>query len=94
MTLLLITLFGLLALVGVICALEVAWSRSDPRAALGTMIPDGASAEDVERELVADLLAGTITGAHYRAALGSLAAAEPQPAALQRLVRRLSRAQA
>ena len=85
MTLVLIALFGLIALVAVLCALDVAWRQTD-RFAIGAILRDSEPiAEDVERTLTADLLSGAITGEQYRHAAGTLAAGEPQPAALQRL---------
>jgi hypothetical protein len=85
MTLVLIALFGLLALVVIWCALDVAWQQTD-RVSIGAVLGDDALiAEDVERTLTADLLSGSITRDQYRYATGTLAAGEPQPAGLQRL---------
>jgi hypothetical protein len=86
MTLVLIGLFGLLALVGLLCALDSAWRQTDRFAISAILGDDRLVAEDAERSLTADLLSGSITREQYRDAAGSLAAGEPQPAGLQRLV--------
>ncbi|MGH3523146.1 MAG: hypothetical protein ACRDU4_10040 [Mycobacterium sp.] len=84
MTLVVIAVLGALALVAILCALDAGWRQSDPLA-IRALLAD--APEDVERTLTAELLSGAITGEQYRAATGALAAGEPQPAALQRLVR-------
>jgi hypothetical protein len=86
MTLVLIALFGLLALVGVLCALDAAWQQTDLFTIRAVIGDTAVIAEDAERTLTADLLAGTITRDQYRDAAGMLAADAPQPAGLQRLV--------
>jgi hypothetical protein len=86
MTLVLIGGFGLLALVGLLCALDTAWRQTDRRTISAILGDDGLVAEDAERTLIAELLSGSITREQYRDAAGSLAAVEPQPADLQRLV--------
>jgi hypothetical protein len=72
MTLLIVALAGAVALAGILGLLERAWRRA---AAVRFVPPDAliSSAEDVEREVTADLLAGRVTAEHYRAVLAALA---------------------
>jgi hypothetical protein len=72
MTLLIVALCGLVALVGILGVLDFTWRRA---AAVRFVPPDAliSSAEDVEREVAADLLAGRVTAEHYRTVLAALA---------------------
>jgi hypothetical protein len=86
MTLIVIALGGLVALVALMCALDAAWRHTDRNAIAMILGDDRPSTENVERSLTADLMSGAISAEQYRTAAGALAASEPQPAALQRLV--------
>lgn len=72
MTLLIVALCGAVALVGILGLLDLTWRRA---AAVRFIPPDAliGSAEDVEREVTADLLAGRVTAERYRTVLAALA---------------------
>jgi hypothetical protein len=72
MTLLIVALAGALALAGILRLLERSWRRAS---SVRFVPPDAliSSAEDVEREVTADLLAGRVTAEHYRTVLAALA---------------------
>jgi hypothetical protein len=72
MTLLIVALAGALVLAGILALLERSWRRAS---AVRFVPPDAliSSAEEVEREVTADLLAGRVTAEHYRTVVAALA---------------------
>jgi hypothetical protein len=83
---LLIAGVALVAAAAVIHSLHAAWKQCSAQALDSVLHTDRRVTRDVEVALAADVIAGRISGDQYRQAAAALAAKEPQPLALQRLV--------